>query len=212
MSSKYVGIEEARKTLGDLIIAAQQGTDIILTRGRSHRPVARLTPYREDAMITYLATVDTGVIAGDTTWRIAVDECNTVTSDGERGVVDTPWARDLTAAEIEDRDWDALLAGAGWTVTGDWAAHDGYWTADVTRGSYVLTTTDTDLITWLTGPLTHALGGQAVAERTDGGVLITRLDVLRTLGEHEDGSITDGENGPVMWVEGDPYPLTPATA
>lgn len=41
MSSKEVGIEEARKRLGDLVTAAQQGTDIILTR--NGKPAARLT-------------------------------------------------------------------------------------------------------------------------------------------------------------------------
>lgn len=96
-----------------------------------------------------------------------------------------------------------------WELIGREALEEEY---VMTHGSYVLATTDTDLIAWLTGPLTHALGGQAVAERTDDGVLITRLDVLRTLGEGEDGSITDGATGPVMWVEGDPYPLAPATA
>lgn len=50
MSSEY-GIEEARKVLGDLVTAAQQGTDIILTR--HGRPVARITRYQEDTMTTF---------------------------------------------------------------------------------------------------------------------------------------------------------------
>lgn len=49
MSSVRVGIEDARKVLGDLVTAAQQGTDIVLTRGRSHRPVARLVSYQDVA-------------------------------------------------------------------------------------------------------------------------------------------------------------------
>jgi prevent-host-death family protein len=54
MSSKEVGIEEARKRLGDLVTAAQQGTDIILTR--NGKPAARLTPYMEDTMTVTTAT------------------------------------------------------------------------------------------------------------------------------------------------------------
>lgn len=48
MSSKRIGIEDARKSFRDLVAEAQQGTDIILThRGR---PVARITAYQEDTM------------------------------------------------------------------------------------------------------------------------------------------------------------------
>ncbi|GAA0739265.1 type II toxin-antitoxin system prevent-host-death family antitoxin [Dactylosporangium roseum] len=48
-SGNSYGINEARPILGDLVTAAQQGTDIILTR--NGRPVARLTAYTsEDAM------------------------------------------------------------------------------------------------------------------------------------------------------------------
>lgn len=50
MSSEYIGIEDARKRLGDLVTAAQQGADIVLTR--NGRPVARLAAYQEDRMFT----------------------------------------------------------------------------------------------------------------------------------------------------------------
>ncbi len=50
MSRKDVSIEEARATLGDLITAAQQGADIVITRHR--KPAARLIAYQEDAMTT----------------------------------------------------------------------------------------------------------------------------------------------------------------
>lgn len=49
MSARYVGIEDARKNIGDLVTAAQQGTDTILTR--NGRPIARITAYQpEDTM------------------------------------------------------------------------------------------------------------------------------------------------------------------
>lgn len=48
MSSKYYGIEAARKVLGDLVAEAHQGTEVILTRGNSRRPVARIVPITEE--------------------------------------------------------------------------------------------------------------------------------------------------------------------
>lgn len=58
MSSKVVGIEEARKRLGDLVTAVQQGADIILTR--NGKPAARLTAYNEEpAMLDVNTTVFT---------------------------------------------------------------------------------------------------------------------------------------------------------
>lgn len=50
MSSKEVGIEEARKRLGDLVTAAQQGTDIVLTR--NGKPAARIARHQEDIVVT----------------------------------------------------------------------------------------------------------------------------------------------------------------
>lgn len=50
MSSTEVGIEGARKRLGDLVTAAQQGTDIIITR--NGKPAAHLTRHREDIVVT----------------------------------------------------------------------------------------------------------------------------------------------------------------
>jgi len=49
MSSENIGVEEARKILGDLVTRAEQGTDIILTR--RGRPAARLTRYQEDTVV-----------------------------------------------------------------------------------------------------------------------------------------------------------------
>lgn len=58
MSSKNVGIEEARRTLGDLVTAAQQGADIVLTR--NGKPAARIVA--QEATVTdyeYDSTADT---------------------------------------------------------------------------------------------------------------------------------------------------------
>jgi prevent-host-death family protein len=46
MSSENIGIEEARKRLGDLVTAVQQGADIVLTR--NGKPAARIVPYLQE--------------------------------------------------------------------------------------------------------------------------------------------------------------------
>ncbi|MER7280476.1 type II toxin-antitoxin system prevent-host-death family antitoxin [Dactylosporangium sp. NPDC000244] len=50
--SQFVGLETARKTLGDLVDEAQQGTDTILTK--NGKPVARLTAYTPEDTVTAL--------------------------------------------------------------------------------------------------------------------------------------------------------------
>lgn len=59
MSSKEVGIEQARKTLGDLVTAAQQGADIVLTR--NGKPAARIVAIKEPAMDLTVALVNAGI-------------------------------------------------------------------------------------------------------------------------------------------------------
>jgi prevent-host-death family protein len=51
-----IGIEEARKQLGPLVTAVQQGTDVVLTR--NGRPVARIIRYQEDTRMKVYARRD----------------------------------------------------------------------------------------------------------------------------------------------------------
>jgi prevent-host-death family protein len=44
------GIEEARKRLGDLVTAVQQGADVVITR--NGKPAVRLVRLQEDTMLT----------------------------------------------------------------------------------------------------------------------------------------------------------------
>jgi prevent-host-death family protein len=46
MTTKNIGIEDARKTLGDLVTAVQQGQDVVLTR--NGKPAARIVSYQEE--------------------------------------------------------------------------------------------------------------------------------------------------------------------
>jgi prevent-host-death family protein len=48
VNSQYIGINEARPKLGDLVTAVQQGADIVLTR--NGKPAARIVRYQEDPM------------------------------------------------------------------------------------------------------------------------------------------------------------------
>jgi prevent-host-death family protein len=65
MSSKHIGIEAARGRLGDLVTAAQQGADIIITR--NNRPAARLVAYhQEDAVNRYYLY---GMLHREGDWR-----------------------------------------------------------------------------------------------------------------------------------------------
>jgi prevent-host-death family protein len=123
MSSRYVGIEDARKNLGPLVTAVQQGADVVLTR--NGRPAARIVRYQE--AVAMLATVATAGTITDKHF-ISVDE----TRDGS--VVATPFSRELTQDEIEYPEWGGILADAGWIVITGWDDHDGYWTAEVRRG------------------------------------------------------------------------------
>jgi hypothetical protein len=77
--------------------------------------------------------------------------------------------------------------------------------------AYILTTSDEQLITYLTHDLTITFGGQPVAERTETGARITGLDLLRTLTPYQDGSITDDTDGIHLWAEGDSHLLVPET-
>lgn len=124
MGTEYIGIEDARKDLGNLVNAViHDGADIVLTRHR--KPVARIIRYQEATAM--LATVAT---AGTITDRhqISVDE----TRDG--AVVATPFVRELTADEIALPEWGGILAEAGYIAITGWTDHDGYWTAEVRRG------------------------------------------------------------------------------
>lgn len=84
MTSKEVGIEEARKRLGDLVTAAQQGADIILTR--NGKPAARLTRYEEPTMTAYGILTD--YTTGEDIRAATADEHARSLAAGETGAFD----------------------------------------------------------------------------------------------------------------------------
>jgi Phd_YefM. len=88
VSRKQYGIEDARKILGDLVTAAQQGTDIILTRHR--RPVARITRYQEDTMTTttIINIGDQVIVDAEQVPEGWVREGEVVSTDGQSYVVE----------------------------------------------------------------------------------------------------------------------------
>lgn len=120
MSSKYVGIEEARKTLGDLITAAQQGADITITR--NGKPAARLIPYQEAAMHTsHTETFDLNRDGlADLALSRELEERTTAALEGEQGAE----IRDEIQREITRhlREYGVNADTGEWL--GDWSAAD----------------------------------------------------------------------------------------
>ncbi|MEU8158058.1 type II toxin-antitoxin system Phd/YefM family antitoxin [Micromonospora sp. NPDC048986] len=71
MTSKNVGIEEARKRLGELVTAAQQGTDVILTR--NGKPAARIVAFKEHTVVSSMESASTPIASGGYTYDHEVD-------------------------------------------------------------------------------------------------------------------------------------------
>ena len=86
----HIGIEDARKRLGDLVTAVQQGTDIVLTR--NGKPAARIIRYRENTVAT-LTTIaqdlaaqidaEAAVVARQPKCQVEKDELRRITVRSE---------------------------------------------------------------------------------------------------------------------------------
>jgi prevent-host-death family protein len=126
VSRKYIGIKEARPALGDLVTAALQGADIVITR--NGKPAVRLVAITEDTMTTTLTLVIPNVEAvdiADTYTRGWIVPAGTpVNEDIELKAVDHI---DIPASEDEATWWQGLRDAAaydGWAVE-DPIAQDG---------------------------------------------------------------------------------------
>lgn len=89
-SATHIGIEDARKRLGDLIDAAQQGETVILTR--HGKPAARLTAYHQEATVP------------------ATPAQMDLTQTAARVIAIARESRDLSAAEF---DYEIKIYGIG---------------------------------------------------------------------------------------------------
>lgn len=120
MSSKEVGIEQARKTLGDLVTAAQQGADIILTR--NGKRAARIVAIKEPTMNLTVALINAGIdadrITSNPLGEIRIDDTDgshvavssEPTDDGNDWWTATRYGVDDTQAMIfEGANTDALV-------------------------------------------------------------------------------------------------------
>jgi antitoxin (DNA-binding transcriptional repressor) of toxin-antitoxin stability system len=139
----FMGIEEARMPLGDLVLdALRDGTITTLTRYGS--PAAAIVPLGRIARaepMTYRAAVDN--ITGDA-WRLTVCETDiTGYLDDEpqyewSGREVLTWNTDIPAsgdAEQAIGEAHEVLRRTGWERSGEWeAASEGYY-ADVTRAT-----------------------------------------------------------------------------
>lgn len=103
MTRKYIGIEEARGKLGDLVTAAQQGAEIILTRNR--KPVAQITRYQEDTVSTYTVQVEASN-ADRSIWQALAPAENVTALNGET-------ARDIAEMVASNQN---IADGDNWRV------------------------------------------------------------------------------------------------
>lgn len=93
MSSKEIGLREARAKLGDLVTAAMYGQTTIITR--NGRPAARIAPLEETSMDTEIITdqviTTLGDHSGDFDVTAIVEEIgDTYGRDKVRSVDDVP--------------------------------------------------------------------------------------------------------------------------
>jgi prevent-host-death family protein len=141
VSRKYVGIEEARGILGDLVTAAQQGADIIITRNR--RPAARLVAYQEDTMTIIDDQTHQEIVTGAeaAALRAAGIDADAITetpdgtvtvvrADGGRFAIgwagaddDDPW---WSGARYDDADGEQVASCEWWSAE-DMAADVAAW-------------------------------------------------------------------------------------
>jgi prevent-host-death family protein len=110
IGSEYIGIETARKTLGDLVTAVQQGTDVVLTR--NGKPAARIIAFKEPAVST--TTTEYG------TWNfITKDESDTVEDMATEALGDYVGDYDVDAIVTEYRQAINEALPAGVSLNGD---------------------------------------------------------------------------------------------
>lgn len=115
MSSREVGLAEARKLLGDLVRDAQYGITTVITR--NNKPAARIAPIKEKTMAT--ETAKYALVwedpSGDEAWVIRIHDARTNEWD--------VWlSTDTIADDAEDtaKEWaTAHFAAEGLTVA-DW--------------------------------------------------------------------------------------------
>jgi prevent-host-death family protein len=112
MSSQYIGIEEGRKRLGDLVTAVQQGADIVLTR--NGKPAARIVRYQEEPMIT-MAELAAQVGMSSAPEKVAAFVGALTEHDPRTGQLAKRWAGQGMDATFTREEADAIVA--------DWNAH-----------------------------------------------------------------------------------------
>lgn len=112
MSSKAIGIEQARKILGDLGLEVQRtGRPITLTRGNSRTPIARIAPL-EDTMAEYFTPTGT-----PNTIRIAEYVTRALeASDGTEGYDIDAITEDIGTTYGYGADLDAIDPAEFWAI------------------------------------------------------------------------------------------------
>ena len=130
MSSEYIGIETARKTLGDLVTAVQQGTDVVLTR--NGKPAARLIAYKESTVTehftAWLTTDSTALDQGCADVVVLADQNIGDDETPEWSSTRNPLMHAVTTVDAREgnpddamREAEDLLHAHGWRTSGEWS-------------------------------------------------------------------------------------------
>jgi prevent-host-death family protein len=126
MSSREIGLREARAQLGELVTAAQYGHTTIITR--NGKPIARIAPL-EDAMPATTTPTDA------TEWADALDAEMSHTGQSAGDLISHGYANgQIAGIELDPEHPDAddergvIASTSGWVVRYD--AQTKYWTAD----------------------------------------------------------------------------------
>lgn len=106
MNRKNIGIEDARKSLGGLVTAAQQGTDIILTR--NGKPAARIIRYIEETFTVADLAMSVGMSRNPE--RVARWAGCFIEHDPRTGRLPKPWWGQGMGATFSQTQLDQLTA------------------------------------------------------------------------------------------------------
>lgn len=106
MTRQDIGIEEARKRLGDLVTVAQQGTDVILTR--NGKPAARIVRYIDEVVTVADIAAAVGMRAAPE--KVAMFAgCFTEPDFARTGRLPKPWHGKGLAAEFTRDEADQII-------------------------------------------------------------------------------------------------------
>ena len=108
MTSSEIGIEDARKRLGDLVTAVQQGADIVLTR--NGKPAARIVRYQQEETMITVAELAAAVGMSSAPEKVARFAGCFTPHDPRTGQLPKPWNGAGMGATFTREQADQIIA------------------------------------------------------------------------------------------------------